>query len=59
MQIAYGLPAGTADGLAIEDPDDEIARMEADCAEAVGGGLLLLWEETELAERSESAALLD
>jgi hypothetical protein len=39
MQIAYGLPAGTADGLAIEDPDDEIARMEADCAEAVGGSL--------------------
>ena len=38
MQIAYGLPAGTADGLAIEDPDDEIARMEADCAEAVRGG---------------------
>ena len=42
MQIAYGLPAGTAlftaDGRAIEDPDDEIARMEADCAEADGGG---------------------
>jgi hypothetical protein len=34
MQIAYGLPAGTAlfaaDGLSIEDPADEIARMEAE-----------------------------
>ena len=33
MQIAYGLPAGTAlfaaGGLSIEDPADEIARMEA------------------------------